>query len=64
MPPAYSARWRVSFVTRRFLWRGAVEPFLMELPDLQAARTRRMSRATCLLRGKIFIVRAGRIIFR
>jgi ferrous iron transport protein B len=52
----------VSFVTRRFLWRGAVEPFLMELPSYKLPDPENVAR-NLLLRAKIFIMRAGRIIF-
>ncbi|MDB5448528.1 MAG: Iron transporter FeoB, partial [Phenylobacterium sp.] len=52
----------VSFVTRRFLWRGAVEPFLMELPTYKLPDAENVAR-NLLLRAKIFILRAGRIIF-
>jgi ferrous iron transport protein B len=52
----------VSFVTRRFLWRGAVEPFLMELPTYKLPDAENVAR-NLFLRGKIFIMRAGRIIF-
>ena len=52
----------VSFVTRRFFWRGAVEPFLMELPTYKAPDLENVLRSL-YLRGKIFVSRAGRIIF-
>ena len=52
----------VSFVTRRFLWRGAVEPFLMELPTYKAPDLENVARSL-YIRGKIFVSRAGRIIF-
>ena len=52
----------VSFVTRRFFWRGAVEPFLMELPTYKAPDPENVLRSL-YLRGKIFVSRAGRIIF-
>jgi ferrous iron transport protein B len=52
----------VSFVTRRFFWRGAVEPFLMELPTYKWPDPENVAR-NLMLRGKIFIMRAGRIIF-
>jgi ferrous iron transport protein B len=52
----------VSFLTRRFFWRGAVEPFLMELPTYKAPDPENVAR-NLLLRAKIFIMRAGRIIF-
>jgi len=52
----------VSFVTRRLFWRGAVEPFLMELPTYKAPSAENVAR-NLLLRASIFISRAGRIIF-
>jgi ferrous iron transport protein B len=52
----------VSFITRRFLWRGAVEPFLMELPTYKAPDAENVARSL-FLRGKIFVTRAGTIIF-
>jgi ferrous iron transport protein B len=52
----------VSFVTRRFFWRGAVEPFLMELPTYKMPDPENVIR-NLLLRAQIFVVRAGRIIF-
>jgi len=52
----------VSFITRRFLWRGAVEPFLMELPTYKAPDLENVARSL-YIRGKIFVSRAGRIIF-
>jgi len=52
----------ISFLTRRLFWRGAVEPFLMELPTYKAPDPENVLR-NLLLRAKIFIERAGRIIF-
>jgi ferrous iron transport protein B len=52
----------VSFLTRRFFWRGAVEPFLMELPTYKMPDPENVAR-NLFLRAKIFIMRAGRIIF-
>jgi ferrous iron transport protein B len=51
----------VSFVIRRVFWRGAVEPFMMELPayKLPAARSVLIN---LWLRARIFLVRAGKII--
>ena len=51
----------VSFVIRKVFWRGAVEPFMMELP------TYKMPDPTSVLfnlwiRARIFLERAGRII--
>ena len=51
----------VSFVTRRLFWRGAVEPFLMELPAYKVPDPKNVIRSL-YLRGKIFITRAGTII--
>jgi ferrous iron transport protein B len=51
----------VSFVTRRVFWRGAVEPFLMELPTYKTPSAESVAR-NLLLRAKIFVNRAGRII--
>ncbi len=51
----------VSFITRRLFWRGAVEPFLMELPTYKLPDPLNVARSV-LLRGKIFIRRAGTII--
>ena len=51
----------VSFVTRKLFWRGAVEPFLMELPAYKAPDPMNVARSL-YLRGKIFITRAGVII--
>jgi ferrous iron transport protein B len=51
----------VSFVTRRLFWRGAVEPFLMELPAYKTPDPVNVARSL-YLRGKIFITRAGTII--
>jgi ferrous iron transport protein B len=52
----------VSFVTRRVFWRGAVEPFLMELPAYKLPDPENVARSL-FLRGKIFLTRAGTIIF-
>ena len=51
----------VSFVTRRLFWRGAVEPFLMELPAYKVPDPKNVIRSL-YLRGKIVITRAGTII--
>jgi ferrous iron transport protein B len=51
----------VSFVIRRVFWRGAVEPFLMELPTYKLPSAENVLR-NLLLRAKIFMARAGRII--
>ncbi|HEX5378608.1 MAG TPA: ferrous iron transporter B, partial [Phenylobacterium sp.] len=50
-----------SFVMRRFFWRGMSEPFMMELPTYKAPDPTNVLR-NLLLRGQIFINRAGRII--
>jgi ferrous iron transport protein B len=52
----------VSFVTRRLFWRGAVEPFLMELPAYKTPDPLNVAR-NLYVRGKIFLTRAGTIIF-
>ncbi len=52
----------VSFVIRRVFWRGAVEPFLMELPTYKLPSAESVAR-NLLLRAQIFMSRAGRIIF-
>ncbi|MFL5296919.1 MAG: ferrous iron transporter B [Phenylobacterium sp.] len=52
----------VSFVTRRLFWRGAVEPFLMELPAYKLPDPENVAR-NLILRGRIFLTRAGTIIF-
>ena len=52
----------VSFVTRRIFWRGAVEPFLMELPTYKLPSIENVLRSL-LQRAQIFLSRAGRIIF-
>ena len=51
----------VSFVIRKVFWRGAVEPFLMELPTYKIPDAENVGR-NLLLRAQIFISRAGRII--
>jgi len=51
----------VSFVIRRLFWRGAVEPFLMELPTYKLPSVENVAR-NLLQRAQIFISRAGRII--
>jgi len=52
----------VSLVIRKIFWRGAVEPFLMELPAYKAPDAENVTR-NLLLRAKIFLTRAGTIIF-
>jgi len=51
----------VSFVIRKIFWRGAVEPFLMELPTYKVPSFESVAR-NLLLRAQIFLSRAGRII--
>jgi len=51
----------VSFVIRKVFWRGAVEPFLMELPTYKVPSFESVAR-NLLLRAQIFLSRAGRII--
>ena len=51
----------VSFVIRRIFWRGAVEPFMMELPAYKTPDLRSVA-FNLWLRARIFLERAGRII--
>ncbi|PZR37483.1 ferrous iron transporter B [Caulobacter segnis] len=51
----------VSFVIRRVFWRGAVEPFMMELPTYRWPEPRNVA-MNLLTRARIFMARAGRII--
>ncbi len=51
----------VSFVIRRIFWRGTAEPFLMELPTYKLPDAANVAR-NVLLRGRIFLRRAGTII--
>ncbi|CAN5458473.1 ferrous iron transport protein B [soil metagenome] len=51
----------VSFIMRRFFWRGVSEPFMMELPTYKKPDPTNVAR-NLLLRGQIFMSRAGRII--
>jgi len=51
----------VSFVIRKLFWRGAVEPFMMELPAYKTPDARSVL-FNLWLRAKIFLNRAGRII--
>ena len=51
----------VAFVIRKILWRGATEPFLIELPAYKMPDPRNVLRGV-LLRGEIFLRRAGTII--
>src|SRR6201999_425360 len=52
----------VSFISRRLFWRGAVEPFLMELPTYKLPDPKNVLRSL-YIRAKIFLTRAGTIIF-
>jgi len=52
----------VSLITRKIFWRGAAEPFLMELPAYKAPDPENVAR-NLLLRARIFLTRAGVIIF-
>ena len=51
----------VSFVIRKVFWRGLSEPFMMELPTYKRPDPVNVAR-NVLLRGQIFVNRAGRII--
>jgi len=51
----------VSFVIRRIFWRGTAEPFLMELPTYKLPDPANVAR-NVILRGRIFLTRAGTII--
>ena len=51
----------VSLVIRKVFWRGAVEPFMMELPTYRLPDPKSVA-FNLWLRAKIFINRAGRII--
>jgi len=51
----------VSFIIRKIFWRGAVEPFLMELPTYKAPSFESVFR-NLMQRAQIFLSRAGRII--
>jgi len=51
----------VSFVIRRLFWRGTAEPFLMELPTYKLPDPANVAR-NVMLRGQIFLTRAGTII--
>ena len=51
----------VSFVIRKVFWRGLSEPFMMELPTYKRPDPANVAR-NVLLRGQIFVNRAGRII--
>lgn len=51
----------VSLVIRKIFWRGAVEPFMMELPTYKTPDLKSVG-FNLWLRAKIFLNRAGRII--
>ncbi|MDP3801701.1 ferrous iron transporter B [Brevundimonas sp.] len=51
----------VSFVIRKLFWRGAVEPFMMELPAYKTPDWKSVL-FNLWLRARIFLERAGRII--
>ena len=51
----------VSFLIRRVFWRGAVEPFMMELPAYKLPNVKSVL-FNLWLRAKVFLNRAGRII--
>ncbi|WP_291840054.1 ferrous iron transporter B [Brevundimonas sp.] len=51
----------VSFVIRKIFWRGAVEPFMMELPAYKLPDPKSVA-FNLWLRARIFLERAGRII--
>ena len=51
----------VSLLIRKVFWRGAVEPFMMELPAYKTPDLRSVA-FNLWLRAKIFLNRAGRII--
>jgi ferrous iron transport protein B len=51
----------VGFVVRKVFWRGAAEPFLMELPAYKAPDAKNVAIGV-LTRGKIFLKRAGTVI--
>ena len=51
----------VAFVLRKLLWRGAVEPFIMELPSYKLPKFRNVVLGVAL-RVRVFLRRAGTII--
>ena len=51
----------VGFVVRKVFWRGAAEPFLMELPAYKLPDAKNVAIGV-LTRGKIFLKRAGTVI--
>jgi ferrous iron transport protein B len=50
-----------AFIMRRLMWRGATEPFMMELPAYKLPDAKNVV-MNVLLRAKIFLRRAGTII--
>ena len=50
-----------AFIMRRLMWRGAVEPFIMELPAYKLPDPKNVI-MNVLLRARIFLQRAGTII--
>ncbi|CAN5148139.1 ferrous iron transport protein B [soil metagenome] len=51
----------VSFVIRKIFWRGAVEPFMMELPSYKMPEPKSVG-LNVWIRARIFLQRAARII--
>jgi ferrous iron transport protein B len=51
----------VAFIVRKLIWRSASEPFLIELPAYKLPDAKNVMRGV-LLRGQIFLKRAGTII--
>ncbi|WP_269516254.1 ferrous iron transporter B [Brevundimonas subvibrioides] len=51
----------VSFVIRKVFWRGAVEPFMMELPAYKAPDVKSVA-INLWIRARIFMARAAKII--
>ncbi len=51
----------VAFVVRKIFWRGASEPFLMQLPAYKMPEVKNVARGV-LMRGQIFLKRAGTTI--
>ncbi|HVJ55798.1 MAG TPA: ferrous iron transporter B [Aliidongia sp.] len=51
----------VAFVLRKLVWRGRVEPFIMELPAYKLPNLRNIATGL-VLRARIFLQRAGTII--
>ncbi|MBN9589366.1 MAG: ferrous iron transporter B [Alphaproteobacteria bacterium] len=51
----------VAFIVRKLIWRSASEPFLIELPAYKVPDPKNVARGV-LLRGQIFLKRAGTII--